>query len=145
MVTRGDDDGDNDGVEDVPTDIIEAAVAIVPGDVISVEAEEEFGQLIWELLILTESGSTVEVELWEDGSLMEIESKTTPFDYVVNPGEGFLSFSEAKAIALEEVNADLIEWELELDGDDLWVYEFVFADGEEEVKVEIDAETGEVL
>jgi len=64
-----------------------------------------------------------------------------------------LTLSEAIAIALDAFPGELVEWELESEVDEedpnaptIWVYEFEIEDAAgEEIEVEMDALTGEIL
>ena len=137
-----DDNGDDDEVGSVPDDVLEKALSIVSGEVI--KAELEMG--IWEVYVLTESGGVVEVEIKDDTlALISVEGDEPPFDYEVTPGADFLTFSEAKTIVFDNFEGEIDSWEFEKDDNQVWVYEFILIVNQDEIKVEIDAKTGDIL
>lgn len=136
-----DDEGD-DEVGEVPADVLNKATAIVAGDVI--KAEKEMG--FWEIYILTEAGSVVEVELKaETLDLVSIEGEEPPYEYEVNPGGDFITFSMAKAIVTELADGEIHSWEFEMNDTEIWVYEFKMIFNQDDFKITIDAVTGDEL
>jgi len=137
-----DDDGDEDETGEVPEDVLNKALSIVNGEVI--KAELEGG--IWEIYILTEAGSVVEVEIKEETlALLSAEGEEGPFDYEVEPGEDFLSFSEAKAIVFENNEGEIHSWEFERNENEVWVYEFKLIHNQDDFIVTINAVTGDII
>jgi len=126
--------GDDD---QVPTNIVSQALAILNGTVIYTDYDDDD----YEIYIETSSGAVVEFD-YEDNELEEMEGERGPFDYDFTV-DGLISFSEALNTALNEVDGTLVEWDLDLD-DDLYFTFDILLDGKT-YEVAIDAVSGQVL
>jgi len=126
---------------DAPDDIIDQAVAIVPGEAIKAESGLEGALPVWMVLVRTEVGSSVLVTIGQElESLIKLAGMEPPFDYDAEPGEGLINFAEVKETALEEIEGELFSWELV--NEDIWLYKFRFEQAGSAVDLDIDAETG---
>lgn len=57
-------------------EVIEIALMEVPGEVLEVELEEERGQAVYEVAVLTADGAEMEVEIAADtGDVLEVEAE----------------------------------------------------------------------
>ncbi len=147
---KGKDRDEEDEVErDVPgeeasQDIIDAALAIVEGEVIHSEREEDDEGDVWEVVVKTSSGAIVKIELLSDGTILEIDGEDKPFDYEVTPGEDLLTFREALEIAQALTDGKLSEWGLERE-EGVLIYEFEFRTELGVLEITLDASSGDVL
>lgn len=122
------------------------ALQIISGTVTSTELDSSGVANEWEVTVVTDGGAEVEVEFDQaTGQLVEIEGDQGPFDYEINPGQGLISFSQAKDIALNAAAGEIESWELEKDASGNWIYEFTLINDGQTESVEIDAVTGTVL
>ena len=122
------------------------ALQIVDGQVTSTELDSSGVSNEWEVTVVTDGGGEVELEFDQvTGELVEIEGDEGPFDYEVTPGQGLISFSQAKDVAFNEAEGELISWELEQDGDGNWIYEFIMINDGQDFAIEVDAVTGTIL
>lgn len=126
--------GDDDRV---PTNVVSEALAILNGTVIYTDYDDDD----YEIYIETSSGAVVEF-YYEDDELEEMEGEKGPFDYDFAI-DGYISFSEALNIALNQVDGTLVEWDLDLDDDHY--FDFYIDLNGKKYEVEIDAISGEVL
>ena len=136
---------DEIGPEDtIPEDLLDFATHLVNGEVAAVF--EEKGDLIyWVVKIETDTGAHVFVGLTKDGHLVNIEDREGPFDYNVEPGMDLISFAEAKEIALDTGDEELVGWELEHNNEEEWFYKLFIVVGNDELTVKIDALTGDII
>lgn len=123
------------------------ALQIVSGQVTSTELDSAGVTNEWDVTVMTDAGSEIEIEFDQaTGELLEIKGDHAPFTYEVNPGLGLIVFSQAKEIALGEVDFGEIEdWELDKDSLGNWVYEFDIVNDGQVTTVKINAATGSVL
>ena len=144
-----DEEKDFDGPKDeAPEDILAKALEIVPGEVVHSQKKERDNQDAWFIAIRTEGGALVKVQLNMDGAFVEAKGEERPFDYVVEPGGELMTFAAAKERLFSETDGDIHEWKLrqkERGADELWVYQFKVAQGDEKFEVKINAVTGEFL
>jgi len=123
---------------------IQKALSLFPGTVREVERELEEGVSTWKIDIVDANGAEVEIYIREsDGSLFRIDGESGPFSYNLTPGNGLLSFTDARAKADAVSSGALEEWRLRKDDSygNEWVYEFKYDDPE----VIIRATDGKVL
>lgn len=112
------------------------------GQIIHVEYEME--DLAWNIYVKTEAGGIVEFTVSDDPySILEIEGEEGPFDYDIMV-DGLISLAAAKEIALNHIDGELHEWELQMHSNQ-WIYEFSIKNTNGEFEVKIDAVTGEIL
>lgn len=123
------------------------ALEIVAGSVTKVEADTERGLAVWEVKVRTASGGLVELKIvQENGAVLEMEGETGPFDYDVTPGAPLVSLAAARAAAEAAQPGTLKQWELELEENNRWEYEFyIVTAGATVYEVEVDAEAGTVI
>jgi len=110
------------------------ALQIVSGQVTSTELDSAGVTNEWDVTVMTDAGSEIKIEFDQaTGELLEIDGDHAPFTYEVNPGMGLIVFSQAKEIALGEVNfGEIQDWELKKDSLGNWVYEFdIVSDGDD--------------
>ena len=122
----------------LPQEIIDKALALLDGEVIYSEGDDDY-----EVYIETANGGVVAFEFDDDGDLEEMEGEKGPFDYNFQI-DGLISFNEAKNAALNEVDGQIKNWDLDLD-DDKPYFEFEIMLNGDEYEIEIDAVSGEVL
>ena len=140
----GSGDDSSNGVVTNKSSAIEKALALFQGTVREVEMEIEEGVRSWKVDIIGDEGSEVEIYIREsNGALFRIDGEAGPFFYEIVPGEGFISYSEAKAIAESIASGDFSEWRLRQDDsyNMQWVYSFKFG----EIEIVLRASDGEVL
>lgn len=129
-----------------PASVLEKAQNLISGTVREVENDVENGVAAWKIEIITNLGAEVEIYCAkQDSSLLRIDGESGPFSYNIDPGQKLLSFADAKNIVENLLNGTIEEWRLRMEDEynDRWVYriEVEGPDG----RVEIDAETGNVL
>ena len=129
-------DGDD---YNAPQEIIDKALAILDGEVIYSEGDDDD----YEVYIETANGGVVAFEFDDDGDLEEVEGEKGPFDYNFQI-DGLISFNEAKNAALNEADGQIKNWDLDL-VDDKPYFEFEIMFNGVEYEIEIDAVSGEVL
>ncbi len=98
----------------------------------------------WEVKVdMTGDGGIVKFEYQlNSNELREIKGLTPSFEYEIEPGNGLINYSTARAIALGAVSGSIIEWKLEKDeSDNNWQYRFEIGTTE----VRIDAANGNIL
>ena len=141
-----DEDDDDDGDEDeddegsVPDDIIEKAESIVDGEVVKAEREDD----VWELVMVTDDGSFVHLEISEDGELIEAKGKESPFEYDFDPGDDFVGLGEAIDTVESYYEGETTRWHFEETDGGKWVYKFWVEGAGKNSKVYVNAETGEI-
>jgi len=114
--------------------------------IIEVEKETERGLAVWEAKVKMSSGGIIKIKVVEDlGKIIKIKGKTGPFDYDFDPEGSFITFSEAKQLALEVAPGDLMSWSLELEENNQWEYEFHIVSDSRRVEVEVRGFTAEVI
>ncbi len=132
------------------------AETFVSGDAQSAEKEGP----LYVVEVAMANGAKVTVELnAETGDLVEIEDKKGPFDYEIKPGMGFLTYSKARDLALEQAGEEVVAWNLraasvaaDSDSEDEesaapgedFRYEFYVGAGNDLWEVKLDAKDGKV-
>jgi uncharacterized membrane protein YkoI len=133
----------------VPDEIAEYALSLFPGEIIEGHFQHNDHKNYWKLHIRSESGAVVRFLIEEDPiSLLEMKAEEEPFDYNIEPGEDLISLEEARGIAASLNDGDLIQWKFGYEGDDGNFFPFYLLrllQGDEDFKVLIHAETGEVI
>lgn len=131
-----------------PIDAAEArtrATRVVAGTVVQVEADTERTLPVWEAKVRTAGGALVEVYFTQQsGQVLQVEGKTGPFDYAIDPGAGFVTLEAAVTAARAARAGELRQWELELDDDMRWEYEILLLAGGVLYGVDVDARTGAI-
>lgn len=141
-----DEEHEDDGISHLPESVKEIVNGIVEGEIIDAEIETDHDRRAWEITVATSGGAEVEVTLEEEsGELVEVEGADGPFDYEVTPGSGLMNFSTIREIVLDTGDEKIVEWELEFNSEFKWVYEVILQAGDKEIRIKIDAETGEIL
>lgn len=113
------------------------------GDVISSKLDVERGLSVFEIKLLLPSSAVIEVTIEEStGHLVQIEHESGPISGDLDVGAGFVSLASALATALDHHAGDIVDFELELDAEARWVWEFEYADG---THVKIDAQSNAVV
>lgn len=125
---------------------VQKALQMINGTIIKSELEVEDGRQVWEVRMELQNGARIKIHyLAENGQLKEAEGYVGPFDYQLNPGMGLLAYAEARTIALNARNGQILSWKLEEDeSDNRWEYRF-FIQMDREVRVRIDARSGSVI
>ena len=122
--------------------------AILPGaTIVSAKVDDERTLGTWKIGARLASGARVEFELLQsNGLVISIEGEMGPFDYDLTPGNGIVTFAAARSAALGAQGGTIIQWELDLEENDRWEYEFYIRDAQGAVwEVELDAKSGRVL
>lgn len=122
--------------------------AILPGaTIVSAKVDDERSLATWKVEARLASGARVEFELLQsNGLVISIEGEMGPYDYDLNPGNGIVTFANARTAALAAQAGTIVQWELELEERDRWEYEFYIRDAQGALwEVELDAKTGRVL
>ncbi|HZV97995.1 MAG TPA: PepSY domain-containing protein [Methylophilaceae bacterium] len=126
---------------------MKAALAVHPGEVISLEAEIEKGKPIYEFDIKGKDGKEWEVECdAKSGKITETAQEVETADDPAFKAKAKISQDEAKKIALEKHPGEVVESEMSIEKDGTASYEFDIKtkDGKE-MEVEVDASTGKIL
>ena len=114
--------------------------------VIDVSLEEERGLQLLELEIKMAQGGIVEVDILTDLSrIVELEGKRRPFNYQIDPMGSFITLADALSAAKAEIDGQMIRWELELEENNTWEYEFHLRFRGNLYEVEVDAFTSEII
>lgn len=126
------------------TQAVQKAQQTNSGTVTKTELSTHNGVKVWEVYMITSSGSELKIKYSvDDGTMVEMKGTSPSFDYEVQPGMNLIDYSVAKTIALNAKNGDIIEWKLEKDeSDNRWEYRFFISP---EWEIRIDAKTGVVL
>ena len=123
------------------------ALSAVPGVVNEVELEKENGLLVYEVEITNNNKRTEVAINRETGSIISTEAEE---DEEIAPEElkkigGLITEEQAKQIALDHIGqGNVIDFESEREGGRI-IYGVVLSVNGDEVEVEIDAQTGEIL
>ena len=95
------------------------AIQLLGGRVLTSEEDNERGRDVYEVEVMRDSGSIVEIEFEvSTGRVLEVESDSPMQGDDLNVGEGFLTLQDAIAIARERRAGTVVEWEIERDEDD---------------------------
>ncbi|MCG8324088.1 MAG: PepSY domain-containing protein [Thiotrichales bacterium] len=123
-----------------------AALSVQYGRVIKVEMKIEDNEKVYEFDIRDVKGMDWDIECHADtGQIIETEREVSSL--VSSPYSDRIKYSEreSRAIALEKFPGEILELEYEIESDNRVVYEFDIRQSSGTiVKVEIDAETGEI-
>ncbi len=93
--------------------------------VLEAEPSTERGIEIWEIKLKMATGGIVKLDFAKEiGEIIKIKGQTGPFDYEIDPQGSFITFSEARQIALDAVGGEIKKWSLELEENNEWEYEF---------------------
>lgn len=130
------------------TDIISAiefVKQLTEGNVIKAEMKFKKDLPVWIIYATGNSNNTFIVELsCEDNTLLRIDADEGPFEYELNPGKNFISFSESKKIAEEYTGIKTLKWRF-LKNKNRWEYNFWLFLKSGRAQVRINAETGEII
>lgn len=102
----------------------------------------------WEVKVdMPGDGGIVKFEYTIDTQVLrQVKGLTPSFNYEIEPGNSLIAYSSAKAIALNAVNGDIIEWKVEKDeSDNQWQYRFEIISSGSNYEVRIDATNGTVI
>ena len=124
---------------------VKAAGVQLPGDLVKMEKKTEKGKTVYEFEV---KGKDVTKEFECDATSGKITEQEIELDSVDEPkfkAKAKISLEQAREIALKKHPGDIVETEFEIEDDGRASYEFDIkqADGQE-VKIEIDAETGKI-
>ncbi len=139
----------DDPAPQVPDSVIDDSIEMFAGDILESKQVTEDGMELWEVKIQNTDGAVVRF-YWTVSlnKLHEIDGQESPFNYEVIPGNGLITYSAAKLVAIAAIkNNNLLRWQLEQESDfaNKWVYRFEFANGSDEVRVFVDGATGDIL
>lgn len=114
--------------------------------IIEIERETERSIPVWQAKIKMSSGGIIKIKVMEGlGKIIKMKGKTGPFDYDFDPEGSFITFNEAKQIALNAVPGELMSWSLELEEENQWEYEFHIVSNSRRVEVEVRGFNTEVI
>lgn len=125
---------------------LDAALDTIPGDARKIELKMEGDDPVYEFDIESEkNGSTYNVECnAEEGFVTEVERETTPEDPIFKK-LAKVSLEDARATALMFHPGEVVATEFEIGFDGDATYEFdIQSEHGYEVKVDVDATTGEI-
>ncbi len=123
---------------------IAAALTQAEGYVESIELERDKGSVYYEVEV---ESSSKEYDIYVDaysGEILKVKEERDRNAYKSERMKDVLTMVEAVAIATEKVQGIVTKAELDSDDGQLY-YEIEIRSGREEVEVEIDARTGEIL
>ncbi len=107
-------------------------------EVLEAKVDIERGLEIWEIKLKMPGGGILKVDVLKDlGEIIKMKGKSGPYTYEVDPGGSFITFSEAKDVALNAANGEISEWSLELEENNEWEYEFHVIGSTNRYEVEI--------
>jgi len=135
---------------DLPENIVEAVEAIIDGEIVHVDFEEDGDKITWYIYVKTASGAEVKLVITEDTEdLIFAKDAHGPFDYELTTGEGFITLQDALSDVEQELQAETQYWyfeQIELEGVEYWVFTIKVKDSNDVYfKVIIDAMTGNWL
>jgi len=121
------------------SEISEKLAGIFPdAEVLEFETEMERGMEVWVIKLKMPGGGILKLKFVKEiGEIIKIKGTTGPFDYEIDPGGSFIAFSVAKNLALTEIEGEIQKWELELEEDNQWEYEFHIKTDTKHFEVEI--------
>jgi uncharacterized membrane protein YkoI len=102
----------------------------------------------WEVKVdMTGDGGIVKFEYTiETQALREIKGLTPSFDYEIDPGNGLITYSAARSIALKALSGEIVEWKLEKDESyNNWQYRFQIISSGNDQEVRIAASDGTII
>jgi len=117
---------------------------ILPGaQVLATRADDEHDIPTWKVVAGLANGARLSFELLQaNGVVISVEGDVGPFDYDLVPGNGIASLATAMAAAKRAQAGAIVKWELELEDDRRWEYEFYMRDSLGAVwEIELDART----
>jgi uncharacterized membrane protein YkoI len=125
-----------------------AALEERPGEVVKVEFKSEQGSHMYEYDIRGTDGSDWDVECnANNGLVTEVEREVDNVRHPLFKAKAKISESEARAIALATYPGEVTEVEYEIEPDGAASYEFDIdtTNLDQEMKVEVDATSGEIV
>jgi len=132
-----------------PMEVVNFVSALFGGDFIHSELIETDHGILWKIEVKNMEGAIVLIKIsLEPLGIFIIQGIEGPFNYNIDPGDDFVSFADALEKAGTEASGELVEWvfaEREIEGGVMWVYEFIFKDGDIKHIVVVDASTGEII
>ena len=132
-----------------PDVIIQYIASVFPGDIVFAEKHHNGDRHIWEIEVVSDAGAIVSFKLQEDPlEIIEIRGDFGPFNYNIEPGDSYITLDNAREIAGNEIDGELLSWtftEEETDGKVIRVYVLIILSGDKEIGVTIHAESGEIL
>lgn len=127
------------------SDAVNFVKEISGGDVISAERKFKKSDPLWELILITEDGSFVKMEIsFYERTVLLMSSEEGPFTYDIKPAQEFISLSEAIKIADSQSSQKVLKWKF-LKLKDKWEYNFWLFTKSGKAQLRLDAETGEII
>lgn len=124
---------------------IDEVIQLTGGNVTKAEMKFKKDYPVWVISATGKDNCTFKVELTcEDNSLLKINAEEGPFEYELDPGENFISFSAAKKIAEEFTGVKTLKWNL-YKNRKIWEYSFWLFLKSGKAQVRVNAESGEIL
>jgi hypothetical protein len=125
--------------------VIEHARSILNGEIVKIEKKFKSGNPLWEVTMLTSGGGKAVIDIsCKDPKLLNISAPEGPYDYSVNTGYNFISFSEAKNSAEAHAGEPVLKWVLK-EHNGKWEYNFWHFTKTGRAQVRVDAETGKII
>lgn len=147
---QGDDkeDDDNDNIQ-APATVTSLATSLFEGTVTHSEQHKDDDRMLWKVYVKNAEDAVVKFYISENPVALEkMGGEVGPFTYNIVPGNDLISLNVALEKVFNEVDGDLMEWELgkeENQGTAVWIYEFEVKGAEVNYEFKINALTGEII
>lgn len=124
---------------------IDFVIQLTGGNVTKAEMKFKKDIPVWIVEANGKDNNTFKIELaCEDNSLLRIDADEGPFDYDLNPGKGFISFSDSRKIAEDHTGIKTLKWKF-FKNRNTWEYDFWLFVKSGKAQIRINAETGEII
>jgi len=127
------------------SDAVNFVKEISGGEVISAERRFKKSDPVWEIILISEEGSFVKMEIsFYERTVYMMNSDEGPFTYDIKPATDLISLSEAIKIADSRSSQKVLKWKF-LKVKDKWEYNFWLFTKSGKAQLRLDAETGETI
>jgi len=115
------------------------------GEIISAEKKFRKDNPFWELILFSESGSAVKLEVsCFERTILSMISDETPAAFDLRPSENFISLTEALKIVSEQTPQKVMKWKFHKVKDN-WEYNFWLFTKSGKAQLRLNAESGEII
>lgn len=124
---------------------IDEVIRLTGGNVTKAEMKFKKDIPVWIIEATGKDNNTFKVELsCNDNTLLRIDADEGPFNYDIDPGKNFITFSESKKIAEEHTGQNTLKWRFFKNRNN-WEYNFWLFLKSGKAQIRINAETGEII
>lgn len=114
-------------------------------EIISAEKKFRKDNPVWELILITETGSSVKLEVsYFERAILSMNSDESPSAFDLRPSENFISLTEALKIVSEQTPQNVMKWKFHKVKDN-WEYNFWLFTKSGKAQLRLNAESGEII